>query len=72
MKRTSHIVVAAMSLLLLLTIGTQVFAEDVTINIALANNPISQALEKIAREKLKMRTPETVKMVTAVPAGGAR
>lgn len=51
MKRTSHIVVAAMSLLLLLTIGTQVFAEDVTINIALANNPISQALEKIAREK---------------------
>ncbi len=51
MKRTSYIVVAAMSLLLLLTIGTQVFAEDVTINIALANNPISQALEKIAREK---------------------
>ena len=32
----------------------------------------SPRVEKIAREKLKMRTPETVKMVTAVPAGGAR
>ena len=32
----------------------------------------SSRVEKIAREKLKMRTPETVKMVTAVPAGGAR
>lgn len=49
MKR-KNLIVAVMSLLLL-TIGTQVFAEDVTIDIALANNPLSQALEKIAREK---------------------
>ena len=31
----------------------------------------SPRIEKIAREKLKMRTPETAKIVTAVP-GGAR
>lgn len=28
-------------------------------------------IEKIAREKLKMRTPETVNVVSATPTGGA-
>ena len=32
----------------------------------------SPRIEKIAREKLKMRVPETAKMVTAVSGGGAR
>lgn len=50
MKKISHVLVAIMCLALLATGATQVFAQDVTINIALANNPISQALERIARE----------------------
>ena len=32
----------------------------------------SPRVEKIAREKLKMRTPEAAKMLTATSAGGAR
>ncbi len=32
----------------------------------------SQRIEKVARDKLKMRTPETVKMIAALPGGGAR
>jgi sorbitol/mannitol transport system substrate-binding protein len=48
--RTSKVLSLVMSLVLL-SIGIQAFAADVTINIALANNPLSQALEKIAREK---------------------
>ena len=32
----------------------------------------SPRIEKIARDKLKMRTPETVKMIAALPGGGAR
>jgi len=48
--RTSKMFTLIMSLVLL-SIGIQAFAADVTINIALANNPLSQALEKIAREK---------------------
>ena len=32
----------------------------------------SPRVEKIARDKLKMRTPETVKMIAALPGGGAR
>lgn len=51
MKKIVIALVAGVGLLLSMTGGTPVFAEDVTINIALANNPISQALEKIAREK---------------------
>ncbi len=47
MKRIVTILVVMVSLL----VPTQVFAEDVTINIALANNPISQALAQIAEEK---------------------
>ncbi|MBD3308365.1 extracellular solute-binding protein [candidate division KSB3 bacterium] len=50
MKRQSRMFVALMGVLLFSMVGTQVFAQDVTINIALANNPISQALERIARE----------------------
>jgi len=50
MKRKSYILIAVLCSGLLLMAGTQVFA-DVTINIALANNPLSQALERIAREK---------------------
>ena len=49
MKRKSYILVAMMCLGLLAMVGAQAFAEE--INIALANNPLSQALEKIAREK---------------------
>lgn len=40
------------ALLVLLLAGSQVFA-DVTINIALANNPISQALSKLAADNYK-------------------
>lgn len=50
MKRRSMILSTALCVGLLLIAGTQVFAEDVTINIALANNPLSQALERVARE----------------------
>lgn len=32
----------------------------------------SPRIEKIAREKLKMRVPETAKIVTAVSGGGSR
>jgi sorbitol/mannitol transport system substrate-binding protein len=51
MKRTTQVLITMMGLLLFLMVGMQVFAEDVTINIALANNPLSQALDRIAREK---------------------
>lgn len=51
MKRKSNVFVAVMCVGLFLIAGMQAFAEDVTINIALANNPLSQALERIAREK---------------------
>ncbi len=50
MQKKSYVLTVALCLGLLFMAGTQVFAE-VTINIALANNPISQALERIAREK---------------------
>ncbi len=50
MKSKLTVLVAVVSLVSLM-VGTQVFAEDVTINIALANNPLSQALERIASEK---------------------
>jgi len=50
MKKKLHGLVAMMSLVVFLMVGMQVLAEDVTINIALANNPLSQALEKVARE----------------------
>ena len=51
MKKTPTALILVAGILLSLMGGTQVFAQDVTINIAFANNPISQALEKIAREK---------------------
>ncbi len=47
MKRLVTALVVVVGVLL----SVQVFAEDVTINIALANNPLSQALAKIAGEK---------------------
>jgi sorbitol/mannitol transport system substrate-binding protein len=50
MQRKSYVLTVVLCLGLLFMAGTQVFAE-VTINIALANNPISQAMERIAREK---------------------
>ena len=49
MKRTVIALAVVVGVLVSLMVGTQVFAKDVTINIALANNPISQAMEKIAR-----------------------
>ena len=50
MKKKSYVLIAMMGLLLSMMVGMQVFAQDVTINIALANNPLSQALERVARE----------------------
>lgn len=51
MKR-SKIFIALLSLVLLAIVGIETFAaEEVTINIALANNPLSQALDRIAKEK---------------------
>jgi sorbitol/mannitol transport system substrate-binding protein len=49
MRKVSVVLV----LVLLMVMGAQVFAENVTINIALANNPISQALSKLAASKYK-------------------
>ena len=51
MKKTPTALVLVAGILLSLMGGSQVFAKDVTINIALANNPISQAMERITREK---------------------
>jgi sorbitol/mannitol transport system substrate-binding protein len=51
MQRKSRILVALMCAGMFLLAGLQAFAEDVTINIALANNPLSQALAQIAQEK---------------------
>ena len=51
MKKTPTALVLVAGILLSLMGGSQVFAKDVTINIAFANNPISQAMEKITREK---------------------
>ena len=51
MKKTLTAFVVVAGVLLYLMGGTQVLAKDVTINIALANNPISQAMERITREK---------------------
>lgn len=44
---------ACLMCLLFLSAGVQVFAAPVTINIALANNPLSQALSRIAKDKYK-------------------
>ncbi|PIE32205.1 sugar ABC transporter substrate-binding protein [candidate division KSB3 bacterium] len=50
MKKKLHLVVAMLCVGFFLMAGSQAFAE-VTVNIALANNPISQALAKIAQDK---------------------
>ena len=52
MKRFATKLLTAVSLAMFLFVGTQSFAQTV-INIALANNPISQALNKLAKEKYK-------------------
>lgn len=64
MKRTSHWIVAAVVCAMLTTMlaATPAWAQ-VTINIALANNPISQALARIAAEHYK---PEGVVVNIAV------
>ena len=60
MKRVSNVLVTMLCLSMFLMVGAQLFArgasegesmKEVTINIALANNPLSKAMEKIAREK---------------------
>ena len=51
MRRGSAFLISVLVLTLFMVVGAQVFAE--TINIALANNPISQALAKLTREKYK-------------------
>ncbi len=51
MKKTLTTLVVTVGLFLSLMGGTRAFAKDVTINIALANNPISQAMEKLTQEK---------------------
>jgi sorbitol/mannitol transport system substrate-binding protein len=48
MKMKRKVIVICLGLVLMF--GAQVFAQDVTINIALANNPLSQALARITRE----------------------
>ncbi|MGA2379569.1 MAG: sugar ABC transporter substrate-binding protein [Spirochaetia bacterium] len=53
MKRVSVFLACLMCLSLFLAAGAQAFAAPVTINIALANNPISQALARIAKDKYK-------------------
>ena len=53
MKRVSAVLVCVMCLSLFLFAGAQAFGAGVTINIALANNPISQALSKFAKDKYK-------------------
>jgi sorbitol/mannitol transport system substrate-binding protein len=62
MKRFSKVLVLAVFCSIFLMVGTLVFAtggaeskemEEVTVNIALANNPLSQALAKFAREDYK-------------------
>ena len=53
MKRVSAVLVCVMCLSLFLVAGAQAFGAGVTINIALANNPISQALAKFAKDKYK-------------------
>lgn len=51
MKKTLTALLLVAVLGLSLMGGTPGLAKDVTINIALANNPISQAMERIARDK---------------------
>lgn len=62
MKRFSKVLVIEVFCCMFLIVGTLVFAsggaeangpKEVTVNIALANNPISQALAKIAKEEYK-------------------
>ena len=50
MKRFAAKLFTAISLSMFLFVGSQGFAQaPVTINIALANNPLSQALNKLAK-----------------------
>lgn len=49
----------------------QLQVEFVQLQIELSTWGTATRIEKIAREKLKMRTPETVNVVSATPTGGA-
>lgn len=81
MKRISSVFVSVTCAALFALVGAQVFANGsgetakksegpVTINIALANNPISQALEKIARENYK--APGVVVNIAVLPENDLR
>lgn len=68
MRRSSVVFVTLLALTLFLAVGAQAFAE--TINIALANNPISQALAKLTNEKY--RAPGVTVNVAVLPENDLR
>ncbi len=79
MKRFSKFLVLVVFCTLFLMAGTLVFAggkaesqavKEVTVNIALANNPISQALARIAKEEYK--TPGITVNIAVLPENDLR
>jgi len=68
MRRVSVFLVSVLALTLFLVVGAQVFAE--TINIAFANNPISQALARLTKEKYK--APDVTVNIAVLPENDLR
>ena len=68
MRRFPAVFVTLLALTLFLAVGAQAFAE--TINIALANNPISQALARLTNEKY--RAPGVTVNVAVLPENDLR